>query len=442
MTINVSILIVTFNSADKIAPCLDALLSQTGPGVEVIVVDNASRDASMARLGAYADRVRVVASPVNRGFAGGMNLAAAQAAGDILILLNPDTRVRAGWISALVGAFEDPTIGVAGSKGVYPDGRIQHAGGRIDRSNAFASHIGDGEPDEGQYDGLADVDYVSGFALATRRSIWDRLGGLCADFFPAYYEEIDYCFRTRRLGYRVILTPKAAVLHDKAQSSGEWSWARAFLQRQRLYFALRHFGPLELGSLMECEAQALPGWFVDRLHGPGAVRVYAELLTLWPQICVRRADDSTLGGPVSIETQNALLLGLHGLFQQVMALLDQELVDEIAGSAQELLDTPVPQTELIVTGHRLRDKFVKWLIQPYFDLTLAGWAAYWKKLRDTQIDIAKKLADSRSQTRYLLPDMPLEHASAPVTDPSQTDFGSASAQNTKDDEHSIDSTAD
>ncbi len=289
---------------------------------------------------------------------------------------------------------------------------------------------------------MADVDYVSGFALATRRSIWDRLGGLCADFFPAYYEEIDYCFRTRRLGYRVILAPKAAIVHDQAEPSGEWSWARAFLQRQRLYFALRHFEPLELRSLIENETRALPDWYVDRLHGPGAVRVYAELLTLWPQICVQRADDATLGGPVSAENQNALFLGLHGLYQQVMALLDQELVDEIAGRVQDLLDAPVPQTELVVTGNRLRDRFVKWLIQPYFDLTLASWAAYWTKLRDTQIDIAKSLANSRGRSRYLLPDMPLEHASAPVTDPRRTDVGSSSVQNTKDDQLTIDSTAD
>lgn len=384
-----SILIVTYNSADQVSACLDALLAGPAPSPEIVVVDNASTDGSVARVQAHGERVRLVASPVNRGFAGGMNLAARQASGDVLALLNPDARVEVGWGAALLAAFDDPSVGVVGSKGLYPDGRIQHMGGRINPANAYATHIGEGEPDEGQYDNLRDVDFVSGFALATRRSTWTALGGLCEEFFPAYYEEIDYCYRARRHGQRVIMAPDARVNHDQHVQSGAISWGRAYIQRQRWLFALRHFDVSGLSRLLENEHASLPGWFGDREHGPAALRAYADLLGLWPRVCVARVDDPTLGGPVTADQQNAVQLGLLAQFREFMSLFDQDTLKSMRMILERLGTLPLPDNSPLLRGGGLHSRLARWLVGPYIDASTAFWYDYLTRQHAILEDLAQ-----------------------------------------------------
>lgn len=374
-----SVLIVTFNSGDTIHGCLDALLASPDPAREIIVVDNASSDDSLTKVRAYGDRIPLVESPVNRGFAGGMNLAARQATGDVLVLLNPDARPEVGWGPALRAAFEDPTVGVVGSKGLYPDGRIQHMGGQIDLANAYATHLGDGDVDRGQYDDVKDVDFVSGFALATRRSLWEQLGGLCEEFFPAYYEEIDYCYRARRLGQRVIMAPTARVLHDQAPQKGGITWHRAYIQRQRWFFALRHFDATGLARMLANEKATLQHWFGDREHGLAAVRAYADLLGLWPRVCVMRADDPALGGPVDAALQNAVQLGLLAQFRELFSFFDTSTLDSMRSILERLGNLPVPERSPLLNGGGLHTRLARWLVGPYVNASNAFWYDYLQK---------------------------------------------------------------
>ncbi len=374
-----SVLIVTYNSGRAIQGCLDALAASPDPAREIIVVDNASTDDSVTTVRAYGDRIRLVESPVNRGFAGGVNLAARQATGDVLVLLNPDARPEAGWGDALRAAFEGPTVGVVGSKGLYPDGRIQHMGGQIDPANAYAAHLGDGEVDRGQYDDVRDVDFVSGFALATRRALWDRLGGLCEEFFPAYYEEIDYCFRARRLGQRVIMAPAARVQHDQAPQGGAITWSRAYIQRQRWFFALRHFESAGLARMLANERAQLRHWFGDREHGLPAVRAYADLLGLWPRVCVMRVDDPSLGGPVDAGLQNAVQLGLLAQFRELFSLFDQSTLDSARSILEQLGNLPVPEQSPLLNGGGVHTRLARWLVGPYVNASNAFWYDYLQK---------------------------------------------------------------
>ena len=374
-----SILIVTFNSGEAIQGCLDALFEMPDPTHEIVIVDNASTDDSVKRVRVYGDRVRLVESPVNRGFAGGMNLAARQASGEVLVLLNPDARPEAGWGDALRAAFEDPSVGVVGSKGLYPDGRIQHMGGQIDPATAYATHIGDGEVDRGQYDNVSDVDFVSGFALATRRSLWNSLGGLCEEFFPAYYEEIDYCYRARRLGQRVAMAPAARVLHDQARHGGAITWSRAYIQRQRWFFALRHFDTAGLARLLNNEKATLRHWFGDREHGLAAVRAYADLLGLWPRVCVMRVDDPALGGPVDAGAQNAVQLGLLAQFRELFSFFDQSTLDSMRSIIERLGTLQQPGQSPLLNGGGLHTRLARWLVGPYVNASNAFWYDYMQK---------------------------------------------------------------
>ena len=123
-----------------------------------------------------------------------------QATGATLILLNQDTEVRPGWLSALLAPFVDAAVGIAGSKALYPDGTIQHAGGRID-AQGITHHIGRGESDRASQQTLADVDYVSGASLAISRRAHTAIGALDEGFSPAYYEDVDWCVRARIAGF-------------------------------------------------------------------------------------------------------------------------------------------------------------------------------------------------------------------------------------------------
>src|SRR5690554_2286442 len=186
-----SVIIPVWNGAQELPACLDALLAEpeiTQGDCEVLAVDNASTDGSAELLADYAQRypqVRLIRNPANLGFGGGCNVGLAQAQGEVLILLNQDTEVRPGWLAALLAAFADPTIGIAGSKALYPDGTLQHAGGVVDAQGS-GSHRGYGEPDRGQYDDLAGVDYVTGASLALRRALYEQIGGFDEGFGLAY----------------------------------------------------------------------------------------------------------------------------------------------------------------------------------------------------------------------------------------------------------------
>ncbi len=242
----VSIIIVLYNSAEHIGPCLKSLSSLEYAPLELVMVDNGSDDDSvrLAREGASEAGLRSVVSVLrrNRGFAAAINHGFSLSRGEAILLLNPDTEVYPDAVSALVEAMRDPTVGVAGCKIYDPDGKtVQHAGGYV-RDNGLTMHYGVGQPDSGQFDEMKDVAYVTGAALAVRRDVFLRAGKLDPGYYPAYFEETDLCLRVRRMGYRVAYVPGAKVVHHESVTTGRFTERYYYLyHRNRIRFLLKNY---------------------------------------------------------------------------------------------------------------------------------------------------------------------------------------------------------
>jgi GT2 family glycosyltransferase/regulator of replication initiation timing len=226
----VSIVIPVFNQWAHTAACLAALNETLSGGFhgEIIVVDDGSThdtQANLERLAAADNRLRLLVNPVNQGFVDSCNRGARAATGEFLVFLNNDTVPLAGWLPPLLRTFEQfPDAGAVGGKLLFPDGRLQEAGGIIFR-DASAAHFGRGDADTARllFNYVREVDYCSGALLATRRSLFLELGGFAADFSPGYYEDVDYCFRLRERGRPVYYQPESEVAHMEGASSADQS---------------------------------------------------------------------------------------------------------------------------------------------------------------------------------------------------------------------------
>ncbi|MGN6327370.1 MAG: glycosyltransferase [Rhodanobacter sp.] len=187
---------------------------------EVIVVDDASPDDSAATL-AQVDGVQLLRNPANLGFIGSSNAGAAQARGEFLLFLNNDTQVTPDWLDALLHCFVERTdCGIAGSRLVYPDGRLQEAGGLVFADGSCWT-TGRFEPrDASAFRYRRETDYVSGASLMIRRAVFQRLGGFDTRYAPAYYEDTDLAFAVRRIGLRVYYEPASLVIHCEGISAG------------------------------------------------------------------------------------------------------------------------------------------------------------------------------------------------------------------------------
>ncbi|MGY3041525.1 GT2 family glycosyltransferase [Rhodanobacter sp. TND4EL1] len=187
---------------------------------EVIVVDDASPDDSAATL-AQVGGLRLLRNASNLGFVDSCNAGAAAARGEFLLFLNNDTQVTPGWLDALLRCFVDHAdCGIAGSKLVYPDGRLQEAGALV-FADGSCWNTGRFEPrDTPAFQYRREVDYVSGAALLIRREIFRRVGAFDARYAPAYYEDCDLAFAVRDFGLRVYFEPASTVIHCEGISAG------------------------------------------------------------------------------------------------------------------------------------------------------------------------------------------------------------------------------
>jgi GT2 family glycosyltransferase len=237
-----SVIVLAWNGMEYLEGCLDAVLAQDYPDFEVIVVDNGSTDGSADFVAARYPQVRLIRNERNLGFAGGNNVGLRAADGDVLVLLNQDTEVQAGWLKSLVEpTASDANVGIVGAKALYPDGTLQHAGGHVDERGE-GRHYGYQEQDHGQYDRGRDVDYVTGASLAITRRAYEVVGGLDEGFDPAYFEDVDWCYRVRNAGFRVLYEPRAVFVH-KETSVIDYDQVYVF-ERNRLRFVLKHW-PLD-----------------------------------------------------------------------------------------------------------------------------------------------------------------------------------------------------
>ena len=214
MAPSVSLIVLNWNGRHFLPACLHALSTLDYPDYSITVVDNASDDTSVAYIQDAFPQVKVIVNEINRGFAGGNNVALRELETEFAVLVNPDVVVTPDWLWQLMKPLQaDEHIGVAGCKLYYP-GRdlLQHAGGFITMPRGIPGHYGGKEADNGQYDTLCDVDYVIGAAMVLRRTMLADIGLFDEGYF-LYFEDVDLCMRARLAQYRVVYVPEATAVH-------------------------------------------------------------------------------------------------------------------------------------------------------------------------------------------------------------------------------------
>lgn len=259
--IDLSMCIVSYNCRGLLARCLESIREHADDlSPEIIVADNASEDGTPEMLAERFPEVRVLANTENRGFAAGINQAMAAASGDVLMMLNPDTEVREGTLGHLVrflsGRAEAGAIGPA----VFgPDGELQYtchefpspwltfvAQFGLHRAFPGTRTFGAYDMSWWAHDQPRRVGWLSGCCMATRRSVWERVGPLDEGYFM-YSEDVDWCYRLAREGYERWYLPDARLIHHEAASWGGAA-AERILAAHRANF--RFFGK-QYGYLSE-----------------------------------------------------------------------------------------------------------------------------------------------------------------------------------------------
>ena len=242
-----SIVIPVYNHCQATLACLRALAAH--PPIapcEVIVVDDGSSDDTAAWMG-QIEGLHYHRRASNGGFIAACNDGAARARGDWLVFLNNDTIPQPGWLDALLATFQTHAdTGLAVAQLLYPDGRLQEAGGVVFADGSAWSYGRFEAADDPRYAYLREVDYGSGAALAIPRARFAQAGGFDRRYAPAYYEDTDLAFAVRALGYKVRYQPASRVLHDEGTTAGTdtGSGVKAWQARNRQVFAEKWSGVL------------------------------------------------------------------------------------------------------------------------------------------------------------------------------------------------------
>ena len=252
-----SIVIPVFNHFAHTLACLRALADHP-PSVscEIIVVDDGSSDDTQRAL-QQIDGVRYYRRAENGGFIAACNDGAQLARGDCLAFLNNDTVPQPGWLDALLQTFDEhPDAGLVGAQLLYPDGRLQEAGGIVFADGSGWNYGRHESPDDPRFAYMRDVDYISGAAIAIPRALFVQVGGFDLRYSPAYYEDTDLAFAVRALGKRVLYQPAARVVHDEGTTSGTDinSGTKSCQARNRERFATHRHAALQ----MQLPPEALP----------------------------------------------------------------------------------------------------------------------------------------------------------------------------------------
>jgi GT2 family glycosyltransferase len=349
---SVVVLVLAWNGRNFLPTCLRALEAQQfGDQWAVLVVDNGSTDGSPELVRSEFPDVALITNRTNLGFGKGNNfgiqtLLDGTAPGvdfvpDIIVLLNQDTEVAPDWLAQLIAPFEhDEQIGIVGCKLLFPDGRLQHAGGLVLWPLATGMHRGTGEQDTGQYDNETTADYVTAAAVAVHRRVWETVGLFDAGFTPAYYEDVDLCYRARAAGFEIVYTPHAIVTHyENASLQGQSAAHQRAYHRNRIRFVLKYIQPHTFSSeFIAAECDEIGRWSVaDSLARKHA---YLHGLLMLPEVLRQRADIDDLHAG-------------HAQFAHVLHTLHDAVVAEertrralvAEGIGEQMTEEQAPPTE-------------------------------------------------------------------------------------------------
>jgi GT2 family glycosyltransferase len=217
----VSVIIPIYGQIEFTLKCLQSIANNTSKiNIEILIIDDCSPDESATVLKKVSG-LRLIKNTTNQGFIRSCNLGAQNALGEYLLFLNNDTEVTPDWLEELHRTFlEFPGTGLAGSKLIYPDGRLQEAGGIIWQDGSAWNFGRMQDAKLPVYNYAREVDYCSGASIMVPKNLFDELGGFDEHYLPAYCEDSDLALKIRQKGYRVIYQPLSSVIHYEGITSG------------------------------------------------------------------------------------------------------------------------------------------------------------------------------------------------------------------------------
>jgi GT2 family glycosyltransferase/ubiquinone/menaquinone biosynthesis C-methylase UbiE len=217
----VSIVIPVYNEFDYTYNCLKSIMLNSGNvKYEIIIANDCSTDCT-GEMNKIAENVKLITTEKNVRFLLNCNNAAKYARGEYILFLNNDTQVQPDWLQPLVDVMEThEDAGMVGSKLIYPDGRLQEAGGILWKDGSAWNYGNRQDADAPEFNYVKEADYISGAAIMIRSTLWKEIGGFDERFVPAYCEDSDLAFEVRKHGYKVLYQPLSVVVHFEGVSNG------------------------------------------------------------------------------------------------------------------------------------------------------------------------------------------------------------------------------
>ena len=311
----ISAVIVCYDERpEEVRAAVAALLAQTRPPEEIVIIDNGPDGSLAAALAGFAPSVRAIVAGANLGYPSAVNLAASHASGDYLFCLNPDARADPSCIERLTTVADaDPRIAIAGAQILLADGETTNAGANPLHPTGISPSGGYGQPRE--HAPPRDEIVVSGACCLIRRETFLALGGFVDSFF-LYYDDADLGWRVRIAGLRVVYCPEATVQHDYEFARRGRKWF--YLERNRIFSVLANYetrtllllAPFLLATELGLLAvAAVQGWLTQKL------KAYWSLAMLLGQLrehrrsvqATRRCSDAELLELFQIELNSPLI---------------------------------------------------------------------------------------------------------------------------------------
>ena len=339
----VSVVIPNWNGKHFLSGCLDSLLTQTHKDLEVIVVDNGSKDGSVDFLREKYPQVRLITFEVNTGFSPAVNHGIRASKGEFVALLNNDTVVDPMWLSELVRAMrEHPEIGSAGCKMLaYDDHKLLDGAGDGYRRGGLPGRIGHRERDTGRFDEPRYILGACGGAAIYRQELFESIGYLDDDYF-AYLEDVDFGLRAQNAGFKCYYVPSAIVYHLGCGTTGSGYSALVvrLSSQNNLNTIIKNIpGPLLWKFLPEIlywqfyylavvtvrGAQVMP-W----LHGAiDACKMMPKMLKKRQEIFSQRKVSLRYLEEIIVESERDLMASKRRLNQQTLAALSNKALERV-----------------------------------------------------------------------------------------------------------------
>jgi len=269
--ISVTVAVPTLAADSALAECLAALATETGVGVEVVVVDN-SGQGLVRRKGLAGDGVRIIENRRNQGFGAAINAVYHASSAPFIAALNDDAVVRPGWAEALVNAaVQEERVGMCASRILLSGSGTLDSAGMLIARDASSKQRGHGKQ-ASTFPAREEVLFPSGCAALYRRAMLDEIGGFDEDFF-LYCEDTDLGLRAQWAGWRCLYVPEAIVEHRYSHSAGRASALKAYyVERNRLFVLMKNY-PARLvpGALLAALARYFwHTWYILRRRGTAA----------------------------------------------------------------------------------------------------------------------------------------------------------------------------